>query len=84
MLGLSMGNIKHWYSGTEYYIDEFCIKEQGRGLGKCFLDKIEEYILQMGICMIFLQTERNVPAYSFYQRNGFFELKDHVSFNWQR
>ncbi len=36
-----MGNIRHWYAGTEYYINEFCIKtdEQGSGLGTYFLDK---------------------------------------------
>lgn len=35
MIGLSMGKIMHWYTGTQYYIDEFCIKtsEQGSGLG---------------------------------------------------
>ena len=82
MVGLSMGSIKHWYTGTEYYIDEFCIKkeEQGRGLGTQFLEAIETYIKQRGMKHIFLQTERTVPAYSFYKKNGYFELKDHVSF----
>lgn len=82
MVGLSMGSIKHWYSGTEYYIDEFCIKteEQGRGLGKEFLGAIETFIIQKGIHHIFLQTERTTPAYSFYKKNGFFELENHVSF----
>ncbi len=81
MVGLSMGNIKHWYSGTEYYIDELCIKteEQGRGIGTQFLKEIETFIKQKGIKQIFLQTERNVPAYGFYKKNGFFELEDHVS-----
>lgn len=81
MVGLTMGNIRHWYSGTEYYIDELCIKteEQGRGLGTQFLEAIEAYIKERGMKHIFLQTERNVPAYNFYKRNGFFELDDHVS-----
>lgn len=82
MVGLSMGNIKHWYSGTEYCIDEFCIKkeEQGRGLGKQFLGAIETFIKQKGVLQIFLQTERTVPAYSFYKKYGLFELENHVSF----
>ena len=25
LIGLSMGQIRHWYSGTEYIIDELCI-----------------------------------------------------------
>ncbi len=82
MVGLSMGSIRHWYTGTEYYVDEFCIKteEQGHGLGTQFLRAIETYLKQKGIHHIFLQTERTAPAYSFYKKNGFFELENHVSF----
>lgn len=82
MVGLSMGSIRHWYSGTEYYIDEFCIKteEQGRGLGTQFLKEIEAFIKQRGMKHIFLQTERTVPAYNFYKNNGYIELENHVAF----
>ena len=81
IVGLAMGSIRHWYAGTEYYIDEFCIKtsEQGRGLETRFLREIEACIREKGIQQIFLQTERTVPAYEFYRKNGFFELDEHVS-----
>ena len=26
LIGLSMGYVKHWYTGTEYIINELCIK----------------------------------------------------------
>ncbi|MBP7902585.1 MAG: GNAT family N-acetyltransferase, partial [Spirochaetes bacterium] len=50
MIGLSMGRVKHWFSGTEYCIDEFCIKteEQGRGLGRQFIEAVESFIKQKG------------------------------------
>ena len=82
LIGVSMGNIKHWFTGTEYYIDEFCIRpdRQGRGAGTLFLNRIENAIREMGLTQIFLQTESTVPAYRFYQKNGFNELKEHVSF----
>ncbi len=82
MSGLSMGHVKHWYTGTEYIIEEFCVarQSQGMGTGTAFLEMIEAYLAKSGICQIFLQTDRNVPAYSFYRRRGFMELKDHVSF----
>lgn len=81
LIGLSMGSIMHWYIGTEYYIFEFCIKaeKQGRGMGTAFLKEVEKYAKNKQVTHIFLQTERTVPAYSFYQKNGFVELKDHVS-----
>ena len=77
-----MGHIKHWYSGTEYYIDEFCIhtEKQGNGVGTIFLKEIEKAIKEIGLVQIFLQTQKSVPAYGFYQKNGFCELKEHVSF----
>ena len=82
MVGLSMGHIRHWYTGTEYYIDEFCIcrNKQGIGIGTKFLKDVEQYIMNNGMTHIFLQTERTVPAYNFYKKNGFYELEEHVSF----
>lgn len=82
MVGLSMGSVKHWFTGTEYCIDEFCIKteEQGHGLGTQFLKGIETRIMQKGMKSVFLQTNRNVPAYKFYLKNDYYEMKDHVSF----
>lgn len=77
-----MGHIKHWFSGTEYCIDELCIapEKQGKGIGTAFLKQIEDDIRRMGLKQIFLQTERDVPAYHFYLKNGFVELADHISF----
>ena len=82
LTGVSMGQIRHWYTGTEYYIDEYCIRteEQGCGLGALFLAEIEKQIREMGLVQIFLQTEITAPAYRFYLKQGFNELKGHVSF----
>lgn len=81
LTGISLGNVMHWYMGTNYYIIELGIKPecQGRGLGTEFLRMIEEYIHANGISCIFLQTERDMPAYDFYRKNGFDLLDGHVS-----
>ncbi len=83
IVGLAIGSIRHWYEGTEYHIDEFCIKtsEQGKGLGTYFINQIEEIICSEGIKRIFLQTNRGLPAYNFYIKNGFMEIVNHVSLN---
>ena len=82
MIGLSMGHIKHWYAGTEYYIDELCIDRQyqGKGIGSAFVKAIEAFLSGKQIFRIFLQTESTVPAYAFYKHRGFKELVGHVSF----
>ena len=81
LIGLSMGRIKHWYEGTEYCIDEFCIAGpfRHRGIGSRFLGEIEAYLTERGIRLIYLQTDRDVPAHAFYLKNGFRELENTVS-----
>ncbi len=75
LIGISLGYVKHWYSGTEYIINEFCIKtdRQRAGAGSFFIAEIEKAIKELGIKQIFLLTDSNVPAYNFYKKNGFSE-----------
>ena len=73
LIALAMGHIRHWYRGTEYYIDELCVKTeaQSRGVGGRFLSQIEKYLAAHGVRAIFLLTDHDAPAYSFYLHNGF-------------
>lgn len=82
LIGLSLGYIMHWCIGTEYYIFEFCVKTelQQKGMGTEFLNMVETIAKDKDITHIFLQTEKNVPAYCFYEKNDFVELDGHVSF----
>lgn len=82
LVGVSMGHIKHWYTGTEYIVDELCIStsRQGRGTGKLFVCEIEKACKELGLTHIFLLTDNNVPAYEFYKKCGFYEQKSNVAF----
>lgn len=82
LIGISMGRIKHWYTGTEYCIDELCIQsaKQGRGLGRRFVSEIERACKQLGLTHIFLLTEDNVPAFEFYKKLGFYQSENSVAF----
>lgn len=75
MIGMALGHVKHWYEGTEYWIDEFGIlpEKQHCGVGIEFLTEIERALIDKGVIYIVLITERTVPAYDFYKRNGFEE-----------
>ncbi len=83
LTGISLGHIKHWYTGTEYIIDELCIKteRQGAGAGTFFISEIEKAIKALGLKHIFLLTDSNVPAYEFYRKNGFAESETMVAFS---
>ena len=81
LIAVSMGRIKHWYTGTEYCIDEFCVKTdmQGQGIGTHVLAEIEKAIKEIGLVQIYLQTDIDVKAFDFYIKNGFVHLQDTVS-----
>ena len=83
LIGISMGDIKHWFRGTEYLINELCIKtdRQGTGAGTFFLTEIEKAIKEMGLKQIFLLTDRDMPAYNFYKKNGYVEVSNLVPFS---
>ena len=82
LVAVSLGSVRHWWEGTNYNIEEFCVdtKLQGQGVGSLFMSKIEEDIRAKGLAGIFLQTDSDKPSYKFYKKNGYNELKKHVSF----
>ncbi|MDE6774715.1 MAG: GNAT family N-acetyltransferase [Ruminococcus sp.] len=79
---MSIGIIRHWWEGTNYNIEEFCVAPdiQNKGIGSRFMKMIESDIKKRGLSGIFLQTDNDKPSYRFYQKNGFNELSSHVSF----
>ncbi len=82
LIGMALGRIKSWYEGTEYWIDEFGVlpEMQHSGIGSEFMGKLEMVLAEKGIKHIALLTERHVPAYHFYQKNGFDEQEETVFF----
>ena len=81
LCAVSIGQVKHWWQGLEYYLDELFVDPdcQGQGIGSRFLRFIEEDIKKRGLAGIYLETDNDKPAYRFYQDRGFNELTGHVS-----
>ena len=82
LVGVSIGNIRHWCRGTEYFIEELFVRTdmQGKGWGTAFMMAIESYLKERGIRQIFLHTERSKPSYEFYKKLGFTDLTELASF----
>ena len=81
LVAMSMGQITHWWEGTNYVSEELCVSPdyQGSGIGSRFMKMMEEDLKTRGVKGIFLQTDLDKPAYGFYQKNGFKEISKHVS-----
>ena len=73
ILGVSLGYVFSWWQGDEYYIKEFFIKldRQNQGLGSKFIKKMNDYLKEIGFKYIILNTDKDTPAYKFYQNNDF-------------
>ncbi len=73
IVAISLGMKKLWLQGTEYYIDQFCVKfeRQGEGIGSRFLKMIEDDLESQGMNVVMLNTEKGFPSEQFYIKNGF-------------
>lgn len=82
LIGVSLGRRKHWYTGTEYWIDDLAVlpQAQGQGRGARFMELIEAFAKEAGIAGIVLFTERGIPAYGLYVKRGFEERPERVFF----
>lgn len=82
LTAMSVGTVRHWWEGTNYVIEEFCVSPDFRhkGTGTRFMGMIEDDVKKRGIAGIYLQTDKDKPSYAFYRKNGFDELDTRVSF----
>ena len=80
VIAMSLGSKKPWINGMEYYIDQFCVKAelQRHGIGRRFLELIEENIHANGMNAIILNTEKGFPSEKFYLKNGFCSFEELV------
>lgn len=78
IIAVSIGLLKPWIKGEEYYIDQFYVDYnlQGKGIGTYFLSKIKEQLRDLNIHAIILATEKEFPSYNFYTKNGFSQLDE--------
>lgn len=82
LVGIALGHLIHWFNGIEYCLDDFCIDRayQGQGIGSQWVQLVKEYGRQNGFHRLSLRTHRQAPAYHFYLKNGFHEMKNDVYF----
>ncbi|KPH76254.1 MULTISPECIES: GNAT family N-acetyltransferase [Bacillaceae] len=77
MIGFIFGNLKHWWSGDEFFINEMCVvaDKQNSGIGSKMMNNLIKELKLDGVSMISLLTDRGIPAEGFYKKHGFSEIE---------
>ena len=83
IIGAMFGRRNYFIDKKELYIDEFFIEysSQRKGIGKYFLEYIENDIKQKNYSSIVLLTKKTFPSELFYQKNGFYTSKNMILMN---
>ena len=73
ILGFALGNTEPFYFGPMFYLREMCTlpKLQNQGIGNKIINNLEKELISSNVHSIYLTTERDIPAASFYQNSGF-------------
>lgn len=81
LVAACFGHSRSWWSGDEFFIDEFFVssKYQGQGIGSLLMDYVENHPELKNIESFQLLTNNNVPAKDFYHKNGFKTRKNRVA-----
>lgn len=79
--GFVLGNTEPFIDGTWFYLREMCvdINYQRQGIGAKLLNELKEQLTTRAVKNIYLATERDIPAASFYEKNGF-SLEGNMAF----
>ena len=74
--GLCMGVVMDYFVLPTYDIKEFVVRRdvQGCGMGTRMMDEVAGHLLERGVEVITLTTQRDIPAYNFYKKNNFEDL----------
>ena len=78
IIGAMLARKQYFIDSKELYIDEFFIEynNQRKGIGKYFMEYIENDIKQKNYSCMFLLTKRAFPSELFYKNNGFSTSQD--------
>lgn len=73
ILGFALGNLEPFYFGNMFYLREMCTDTdlQSQGIGGKVYAALEKELVAKSVKSIYLTTERDIPAASFYKKCGF-------------
>lgn len=74
IVAVCMGHKRSWWMGKEFFVDEFFVenRSQGNGIGTKMMNYLVNNLAADGYTRLILLTDKEIPAESFYQKNGFY------------
>jgi aminoglycoside 6'-N-acetyltransferase I len=74
IVGVCFGHKRSYWQGKEFEIDEMYVdaEMQGKGIGTRLFEFMTENLKEQGIRNYVLMTGKDLPAESFYRKNGFY------------
>lgn len=79
-VGATFAHQKTWWTNQQLMIDEFFIsaKKQKMGYGKTLMNYCNQYAQQHDIQLSILMTNKYMPAYKFYDKQGYTTTEQYV------
>lgn len=73
LIGMCFGCVIDYFLNCTYDIKEIAVSKnfQRSGTGGAFLNAIEEDLKKFNINAVTLATQREIPAFKFYEKNGY-------------
>jgi aminoglycoside 6'-N-acetyltransferase I len=80
IIGVLLGFTKYFIDSKEFYIDEYFIGNNyhRKGIGKIFMEYVENILEQKGYASIVLLTTKSFPSEHFYSNIGFKTSQDTI------
>lgn len=74
IVAVCFGHRRSWWTGREFFIDEFYVRNesQGNGIGTKMLNYVKENLIKENYVRLLLLTNKGIPAEEFYIKNGFY------------
>ncbi len=74
IVAVCMGHKRSWWMGKEFVVDEFLVENgrQGNGIGTKMMNFMSNTLSDHGYTRLILLTDKEIPAESFYLKNGFY------------
>jgi len=74
IVAVCLGHRRSWWMGKEFFMDEFFVEtgRQGNGIGTKTVDFLVDILREDGYTRLTLLTNKNIPAETFYLKNGFY------------